>query len=164
MTKCINFVSKSSLNFSAIFVKDLTVLTHDRNLERMFRSRGHDCALLTDLSKAFDCIMHDLLIAKLQAYGFDNDSLNFICNYLVGREQRIKINSSFRTWSKIENGVPQGSILGPLLFNINTLDMFFEQKDVNFAAYADDNTPCFCDKNFEILLSKLQICALKLLE
>ena len=48
--------------------------------------------------------------------------------------------------------------------NINALDIFFEQKDVNFAAYADDNTPCFCDKNFEILLSKLQICALKLLE
>ena len=58
----------------------------------------------------------------------------------------------------------QGSILGPLLFNINTLDMFFEQKDVNFAAYADDNTPYFCDKNLEVLLSKLQICALKLFE
>ena len=53
---------------------------------------------------------------------------------------------------------------GALLFNINTLDMFFEQKDVNFAAYADDNTPYFFDKNLEVLLSKLQICALKLLE
>ena len=53
---------------------------------------------------------------------------------------------------------------GPLLFNINTLDMFLEQKDVNFAAYADDNTPYFCDKNLEVLLSKLQICALKLFE
>ena len=125
---------------------------------------GRYGALLTDLSKAFDRIMHDLLKAKLQAYGFDNDSLNFMCNYLLGRQQRIKINSYFSTWSKIENVVPQGSILGPLLFNINTLDMFFEQKDVNFAAYADDNTPYFCDKNLEVLLSKLQICALKLFE
>ena len=108
--------------------------------------------------------MHNLLIAKLQAYGFDDDSLNFISNYLVDREQRVKINSSSSTWSKIEYGVPQGSILGSLLFNINTLDMFFEQKDVNFAAYADDNTPYFCDKNLEVLLSKLQICALKLFE
>ena len=49
-----------------------------------------------------------------------------------------------------------GSILEPLLFNINTLDMFFEQKDVNFAAHADDNIPYFCDKNLEVLLSKLQ--------
>ena len=110
---------------------------------------GHYGTLLTDL---------------LKAYGFDNDSLNFICNYLIGREQRIKINSSFSTWSKIENGVPQGSILGPLLFSINTLDMFFEQTDVNFAAYADDNTPYFCDKNLKVLLSKLQIFALKLFE
>ena len=101
--------------------------------------------------------MHNLLIAKLQAYGFDDDSLNFICNYFVDREQRIKINSSFSTWSKIENGVPQGSILGPLLFNIKTLDMFFEQKDVSFSTYGDDNTPYFCDKNLEVLRSKLQL-------
>ena len=61
---------------------------------------GHYGALLTDLSKAFDCIMHDLLIAKLQAYGFANVSLNFLCNYMVDREQRIKINTSFGTWFK----------------------------------------------------------------
>ena len=75
-----------------------------------------------------------------------------LCNYLVGREQRIKINSSFSIWSKIENGVPQGSMLESLLSNINTLDMFFEQKDGNFAAYADDNTSRFCDKNLKVLL------------
>ena len=110
---------------------------------------GHYGALLTDLLKAlkaFDCIMHDLLIAKLQAYGFDNDSLYFICNYLLDCEQRIKLKSSFSTWSKIEDGIPQGSILGPLLFNKNTLSMFFEQKNVNFAAYADDNTLFFVIK------------------
>ena len=60
----------------------------------------------------------------------------------------------------VKNGVLRGFILGPLLLNANTLDMFFEQKDVNFAACADDNTPYFFDKNLELLLSKLQICAL----
>ena len=90
---------------------------------------GHYGALLTDLSNSCDCIMYDVLIAKLQVHGFDNDSLNFICNYLLDREHGIKINSSFSTWSKIEYGVPQGFILGPLLFNVNTLYMFFEQKD-----------------------------------
>ena len=96
---------------------------------RIFRSRW---SLWCSANWSIKSIwMHDLLIAKLQGYGFDNGSLNFICNCLVDREQRVKINSSFSTWSKIEYGVPQGSILGPLLFSINTLDMFFEQKDVN---------------------------------
>ena len=114
--------------------------------------------------KAFDCMMHDVLIVKLQAYGFDNDFLNFICNYLLGRKQRTKIKLSFSTWSKIEYDVLRGFILGPLLFNINTLGMFFEQKNVSFTAYADDNIHYFFDKTLEVLLSKLQICALKLLE
>ena len=65
---------------------------------------------------------------------------------MVGHEQRIKINSSLSICSIIEDGVPQRSILEPLLFNINTLDMFFEQKDIHFAAYTDDNTPYFCNK------------------
>ena len=134
-----------------------------KNWEKSLNQEGHYGALLTNLPKGFDCMMHDLFIVKLQAYGFDNDFLNFICNYLLGRKQRT-IKLSFSTWSKIEFSVLWGFILGPLFFNINTLDMFFEQKDVNFAAYADDNTPYFFDKNLEVLLSILQICALKLLE
>ena len=60
---------------------------------------SHYDALLIDLLKVFDCIMHDLSsIAKFQAHGFENHSLNFICNYLLGRERRTKISSSFTTW------------------------------------------------------------------
>ena len=73
--------------------------------------------LLTDLSKAFDCLVHDLLIAKLNAYGFDYNALSMINNYLVDRKQRAKIGNVFSKWSDIIIGVPQGSILGPLLFN-----------------------------------------------
>ena len=76
---------------------------------------GHAGALLTDLSKAFDCIDHDLLIAKLNAYGLDSNSLNFINSYLKNRKQRTRINSSYSDFSEITDGVPQGSILGPLL-------------------------------------------------
>ena len=83
---------------------------------------------------------------KLQAHGFDNNFLNFICNCLLGRKQRTKMELSFSTWSKIEYGVLQGFILGSSLFNVNTLHMLFEQKDINFAAYADDNTPYFLIK------------------
>ena len=93
------------------------------------------------MSKAFDCINHQLLIAKLYAYGFDIGSVRYIYSYLTEREQRVKINASLSEWSKIKYGVPQGSILGPLLFNIFICDLFFDVIDIDVANYADDTTP-----------------------
>ena len=75
-------------------------------------------ALLTDLSKAFDCLSHNLLIAKLNAYGFDNKAVRFVYDYLTSRKQRTKISNTYRSWQEIISEVPQGSILGPL-FNID---------------------------------------------
>ena len=68
-------------------------------------------ALLTDLSKAFDCLSHDLLIAKLHAYGLDIDSLNILQDYLSNRKQRTKVDSFYSSWEAILSGVPQGSNL-----------------------------------------------------
>ena len=82
-------------------------------------------ALLTDLSKAFDCLHHELLIAKLEAYGFDHSSLAYIYSYLSDRKQRTKVNNSYSRWADIKSGIPQGSIIGPLLFNIYILMTYF---------------------------------------
>ena len=74
---------------------------------------------LTNLSKAFDCICYDLLISKLNTNGFDKKALKLIPDYLNGRFQKIKVGSSFSSQLDISYGVPQGSILGLLLSNIN---------------------------------------------
>ena len=71
-----------------------------------------------DLSEACDSLSHDLLIAKLEAYGLDAGSLNFLLDYLSLRKHRTKIGSAYCKWSEICRGIPQDSVLGPLLFNI----------------------------------------------
>ena len=75
-------------------------------------------ALVTNLSRAFDCLHHELLIAKVNAHGFSLTALKLVHNYLSNRKQRTKINSLYNSLLKIIFGVPQGSILGPLLFII----------------------------------------------
>ena len=108
-------------------------------------------ALLTDLSKAFDCLNHELLIAKLEAYGFHHSALTYIFSYLSDRKQHTKFNNFLSSWSNIETGVPQGSILGPLIFNIYMNDIFYFIREEDLANYADDNTPYTIENEIETL-------------
>ena len=71
-------------------------------------------ALLTDLSKAFDCLPHELIIAKLNAYGFKLPALKLMHGYLSHRKQRTKVNHAYSSWEEILFGVPQSSNLGPI--------------------------------------------------
>ena len=113
-------------------------------------------AILTDLSKAFDCISHDLLIAKLDAYGFDKPALMFVFDYLKNRVQRTKVNGAYSSWKELLSGVPQGSILGPLLFNIFINDIFWFTDKTKIANYADDNTTHGVEKSIMTLLKILE--------
>ena len=109
--------------------------------------------LLRELWKAFDCLDHELLIAKLNAYCFSLTALKLVHNYLSNRKQRTKTNSTYSSFLEIIFGIPQGSILGPLLFNIFLIDLFFIIEDTDIASYADDNTPYVIADNIDGLLS-----------
>ena len=123
--------------------------------------RGNEFgALLTDLSKAFDCINHPLLIAKLYNYGVSPLSINMIFAYLSNRTHRTKINEYFSERPRIEHGVPQGSILGLLLFNIDLIDLFYECEESDIASYADDTTLYSCTRDTQAVISEQTLISL----
>ena len=86
-------------------------------------------------------MLHSLLIAKLPAYGFDKTSTEYLKDYLSHRKLKIKINKMFSNWTNILHGVPQGSILGPLIFNAFLCDLFLFKSNIDIESYADNNIP-----------------------
>ena len=119
-------------------------------------------ALLTNLSKAFDCLPHSLFIAKLKAYGFDNNSLNLVIHCLSHHFQSTKIGKEYSSWKEIIAGVLQGTILGRLFFNIQLCDLFFIIEKFDIANFADDNTPYVTGNNISsvVKLSEEVACAI----
>ena len=93
-----------------------------------------------DLSKAFDTLNHTILLDKLKFYGIQGSSLNLIENYLKNRKQCVEINNIRSAFTNILTGVPQGSILGPLLFIIYMNDIPFASTIFKTIIYADDTT------------------------
>ena len=112
-------------------------------------SGGAFGALMTDLSKAFDCLHHELLIAKLDAYGFDIKSVKLIQQYLSNRKQRVKVGNHTVHGNKFFYGIP-------LIFNIFLCDLFYFLEGVSVASYADDTTPYTANKTNDLVIKEIE--------
>ena len=134
----------------------LCLLVMIKNFKEAIDRSNEYGALLTDLSKAFDCINHPPYNAKLCNYGVSPLSVNLIFSYLRNRTHWTKINECFSERFRIERGVPQGSILGPLLFNIDLIDLFYEFEESNIASCAN-TTPYSCARDIQTVISELKL-------
>ena len=119
-------------------------------------NKDHCIPIAVDLSKAFDAISHSLLISKIKAYGFTENPVNLIRSFLCDRLQRVKIGNTYSDWKIIQNGVPQGSIFRPLLFNLLINDLTYSVDDAKLRLYADDTTPYLSHPNQDVLESRSQ--------
>ena len=113
--------------------------------------------VLMDLSNAFDCIPHDLLIAKMHTYAFSSESLTFFYSYLKRRKQSVEINNTQSVFQVLLSGVPQGSILSPIFFNIFiNYYLFYRVKESELHNFTDDNTISLAEFSVEKLLKTLE--------
>ena len=111
------------------------------NLEEDIRSRRvYLCNLYGSVTNVWHIKQTDLLIAKLEAYRSEADALKYIKSYLINREQRVRVNKNFNEWERIITGVPQGSIIVHLLFNIFLNKLFLFGSNSSLLNYADHNT------------------------
>ena len=108
-----------------------------------------------DLSKAFDSIPHCLLLSKLKCYGFSTDACLFMASYMSERKQCVKIRDCKSSWLTLTRGIPQGSCLGPLLFNVFVNDLFSVVESANLFNYADDNTLSVSNSSVEKVIELL---------
>ena len=105
--------------------------------------KGHETNIIyLDFAKAFNSVCHRRLLWKLQHYGVSGPLLKWFENYLTGRKQRVVINGTFSSWAYVKSGVPQGSVLGPVLFLLYVNDMPRVVRSSSIAMFADD-MKCF---------------------
>ena len=128
------------------------MITLTENWKKALDEKFFVGTVLMDLSKAFDCIPHDLLIAKLHAYGFSEKTVTFIYSNLKRRKQNVKIENFHSDFLTLLSGVPQGSIFGPILFNLFLNDLLATLKMSELYNFADDNTISTASTIWKILL------------
>ncbi len=113
-------------------------------------------AIFIDLSKAFDCYSHSLLLDKLKNYGLSDSAIKLMSSYLSNCFQILKIGENVSKWGRVKCGVPQGSLIGPCIFNIFINDLFHILEYCILYNYADDNTASHSSDDVEELVCELE--------
>ena len=145
--KQFGFQNGHSTDHAVIQLVDEIMKSFDQNLFTL--------GIFIDLSKAFDTVDHKILTKKLELYGIKNNNLNFFKSYLSDRKQGVSFNNTHSQLKPIVCGVPQGSILGPLLFLIYVNDLYLSSKLLHFILFADDTNLFFSHKNLKTLFFKM---------
>lgn len=143
LNRLLPHISPCLFNMQHGFLKGLSCTTQLlqvlHELGRALDSGLETDVIYLDFSKAFDSVCHAKLLSKLCTFGIDGPLLQWFTSYLSGRQQRVVVNGSFSSWGVVKSGVPQGSILGPVLFLMFVNDMPDVLKSSSLAMYADDS-------------------------
>ena len=133
-----------------------TLLRLVEDWRKALDSHTYVAAILMDFTKAFDCLPHSLLLGKLSAYGLFDKSCSLFSNYPSNSKQRVKLGHHYSEWANIVRGVPQCSMLGPLLFNVFINDIFHFMDKSSLYNYANDNTLSYAHSNSDTFIHTLQ--------
>ena len=144
---------KNQFGFRKNYSTNYTLMQITEKIKESVDKQNYACGIFIDLRKAFDTVNHEILLMKLEHYGIRGNMLNWFRSYLTGRQQCVCVNGTSSSYLDINCGVPQGSVLGPLLFLLYINDLPNISKILDFFLFADDTNIFYKSKS----LLKLQI-------
>ena len=160
----LNILCDSQYGFRANYSTQMALLDLIDKLSSSLDKSNHAIVIFLDLSKAFDTVDHDILISKLNRYGIRGVALNWFKNYLSNRRQFVIWENEMSTSLPITCGVPQGSILGPILFLLYINDIYRSSSLLSFILFADDTSLFYSSANLTqaIAVVNEELCKLSL--